>query len=186
MPYVHVAPPPKSALGCPPSSSRTPVQSIDSPPFPIEFLSHIVSSPNPRIQDYYKCNLGVRGQYSEDFRARWDHLGVILGGLGGHLGPLWGLNTKALNNTFLDDSAAGPHAHFLIIKHVFLKGFGKAVLDEHRKHRFYENAKVALAVCLCSENALQRQHQCKKVYRWQPEMLITLMKNTCFYDLEVA
>ena len=59
-------------------------------------------------------------------------------------------------------------------------GFEKAVLDEHRKHRSYENAEIALALPLCSEIARWCQHKCKKVDRCQPEMLIQPMKTNDF------
>ena len=59
----------------------------------------------------------------------------------------------------------------------FFNGFEKAVLDGHRKHRFYKNAQIALALPLCSEIALRCQHQCKNINHRQPEMLIKPVEN---------
>ena len=59
----------------------------------------------------------------------------------------------------------------------FFNGFEKAVLDGHRKHSFYENAEIALALRLCSEIARRCQHQCEKPNHRQPEMLIKPVEN---------
>ena len=52
------------------------------------------------------------------------------------------------------------------------------MLDGHWKHRFYENAEIALALPLCSEIARRCQHQGEKPNESQPEMLIKPMKKT--------
>ena len=58
----------------------------------------------------------------------------------------------------------------------FVDCFEKTVIDEHRKHRSYENAEIALALPLCSEITRRCQHQCEKVNESQPEMRIKPMK----------
>ena len=46
-------------------------------------------------------------------------------------------------------------------------------MDLHRNRiPFYENAQIALDLRLCSNIALQCQHQCKYIYRCRPDMLI--------------
>ena len=54
-------------------------------------------------------------------------------------------------------------------------GFENTSFSRYRKHMICWNAKIALALCLCSEIALQCQAQCKKANRCQAEMRIKPM-----------
>ena len=63
---------------------------------------------------------------------------------------------------------------------LFLMVLKNTLIDEHRTHRSYENAEVALALPLCSEIGRRYQLQCKTIDHRQPEMHIKHVETNVF------
>ena len=68
-----------------------------------------------------------------------------------------------------------PVLAFAYTTHMFCDGFEIEAFIDHRIFAHRSNAKLALALHLCSEIAIQCQHRCKHIARCQTEMLIKPM-----------
>ena len=114
-------------------------------------------------------NVGLCGVY---LGATLGGLGATLGSLGGYLGQSWAMIMKHEKYTAFWKHCWSMRWPLLLVKPVFFDGFEIASFSRYRKHMNCWNAKIALALRLCSEIALQCQDQCKKVKRCKPEHLI--------------
>ena len=129
---------------------------------------------------------GIRRGLGGYLGAFGSHLGpswAMLGPSWGYLGKTWGLLGLTLGvdhqawktHTFLKASLEHAIAVFDYKPKWICDGFENAVFSGHQKRTPCRNVKIALALRLCSEIALQCQDQCKNHDRSQPEMIIKPM-----------
>ena len=99
------------------------------------------------VLDDCKCHLGHFRSYTG---RCWVHIGAILWGLGGYLGPPWGLQIKRMKTAYDVERCDGASTPYLFIKQCVFDRATMSVSSQHWNHVHGWNANIVLVLRLCS------------------------------------